>query len=172
MASLGCPSAMPTARATTPMLIIMSPGRLELPWNWMEWRLRHGNQTRRGGAHEATNKLWVWLLAGSLASRRSCIPLSPSCATVRAPQVFPQTWNVRGATKVYSIYMCTIVSSTLRSALANSEGTACLVALSAQSGVCPVCNEPTLPCADAHCAWLRLLVTTLSNHKSTALLRQ
>lgn len=74
MASLGCPSAMPTARATPPMLIIMSPGRLELPWNWMEWRLRHGNQTRRG-AHEAANKLRLWLLAASLASRRWCTPI-------------------------------------------------------------------------------------------------
>lgn len=83
MASLGCPNAMPTARATPPMLIIMSPGRLELPWNWMEWRLRHCNQTGRG-AHEATNRLRVWLLAASLASRRWCRPSSPTCATVQS----------------------------------------------------------------------------------------
>lgn len=38
---------------------------------------------------------------------------------------------------------------------------ACLVAFSAQTGVCSVCNEPTLTCPDAQCAWLRLISDNL-----------
>lgn len=123
----------------------------------MEWCLRHGNQTRRG-AHEATNRLRVWL-AGRQPCLKTVVHATQSILCYCVVYVLQHTYfshkpgMSRGATQVPNTSRSALASSTKGRGVPGSIFSSDWLVLRLQRA------DPHMP--DAQCAWLRLISDNL-----------